>query len=69
MRAIAILFALEGGLDFDKGGEAAKTFASLYRGARKSVIDATMSSNANTFLDIANNIAQIAAVWKSLRPV
>src|SRR3546814_3375017 len=38
----SILFALESGLDFERGGEVSKTLARLYQGARQTVINASL---------------------------
>ncbi|OYY90494.1 MAG: flagellar export chaperone FliS [Sphingomonas sp. 28-66-16] len=67
-RSIAILFALEAGLDFERGGDLAKTLANLYRGARRTVIDASLGQDPQPFLDAAENIAGIAEAWRSLTP-
>jgi len=67
-RAISILFALEAGLDFERGGDLSKTLANLYRGARTKVIDASLGDDPQPFIDVANNLAQIAEAWASLRP-
>ena len=66
-RATAILFALEAGLDFEKGGEVAITLARLYQGARKAVIEASVGRDPQPFLDIAANLEDIADAWRSLR--
>ena len=66
-RATAILFALEAGLDFEQGGEVAQTLARLYRGARQSVIEASMGKDPAPFLHVASNLEEIAAAWRSVR--
>jgi flagellar protein FliS len=67
MRATAILFALEAGLDFEAGGTVAETLARLYQGARRAVIDASVGWNPAPFLDVATNLEEIATAWRSLR--
>ena len=66
-RATAILFALEAGLDFEQGGDVAKTLGRLYRGARQTVIEASMGMDPAPFLDVASNMEEIAAAWRSVR--
>ena len=66
-RATAILFALEAGLDFERGGEISKTLATLYHGARKTVVDASIGDDPAPFLHVADNLEEIAQVWRSLR--
>ena len=66
-RATAILFALEAGLDFDAGGDVARTLARLYRGARATVIDASVGDDPRPFRDVADNLSEIAAAWAQVR--
>jgi len=65
-RAIAILFALESGLDYDHGGDVAKTLGRVYAGARREVIEASLGQDAQPFIDVADSIAEIAEVWRSV---
>lgn len=65
-RAISILFALEAGLDFERGGDLSKTLAGLYRGARAKVIDASLGDDPQPFIDVATNMAQIAQAWAEI---
>jgi len=66
-RATAIVFALEAGLDFDKGGDVSHTLARLYRGARSAIIDASIDHDPQPFLDIAANLEEIAKAWAQAR--
>lgn len=66
-RATAIVFALEAGLDFDKGGDVSHTLARLYRGARSAIIDASIDHDPQPFLDIAANLEEIANAWAQAR--
>lgn len=66
-RAISILFALEAGLDFERGGNLSQTLAGLYRGARARVIDASLGDDPQPFIEVANNIVQIAQAWAEVR--
>ncbi len=66
-RAIAILFALETGLDFDKGGDLSKTLARLYQGARSEIVDASLGMNPAPFLGVATTLDEIAGAWEAAR--
>lgn len=66
-RAIAILFALEAGLDFDAGGDLSKTLARLYQGARSEVVDASLGTDPAPFLSVATTLDEIAGAWESAR--
>lgn len=65
-RATAILFALEAGLDFLKGGDVSVTLARLYAGARRTVIDASIGNDPVPFRDTAANLAEIAQAWRTV---
>ncbi|MDQ1229046.1 flagellar protein FliS [Sphingomonas sp. SORGH_AS_0879] len=66
-RATAILFALEAGLDFENGGDMSITFAKLYAGARRQIVDGSLDQNPKLFRDVADNIADIAEAWETVR--
>ena len=66
-RATAILFALEAGLDFDKGAQVSATLARLYAGARQTVLDAAMGEDPAPFRDTAATLADIASAWATAR--
>lgn len=66
-RATAILFALEAGLDFEKGGDISVTLARLYLGARKRIIDASIGQDPAPFLEVAENLQEISAAWAQIR--
>jgi flagellar secretion chaperone FliS len=65
-KALAILFALEAGLDFERGGEVAGTLSRFYRGARESVMRASVDNDAGLMRDVIANIAEIAESWKTI---
>lgn len=67
-RSIAILFALENGLDFERGGDVARTLATLYGGLRRDVIDASLLHDAEPFERAAATLSDIAAAWAALKP-
>ena len=66
-RATAVLFALEAGLDFEKGGDVSKALATFYHGIRNQVIQAAIGSNPAPFRDAADSLAEIASAWSSVR--
>ena len=66
-RATAILFALEAGLDFERGGEVSQTLARLYAGARQQVVHASVGSDPTPFRDVADTLEEIAGAWAAVR--
>lgn len=66
-RATAILFALEAGLDFEKGGDVANTLSKLYGGARRTIVNASIGQDPAPFRDTAGMLEEIAAAWKTAR--
>lgn len=66
-RATAILFALEAGLDFDKGADVARTLASFYAGTRRAIVDASIGSDPAPFRAAADSLDEIAQAWKTAR--
>ena len=66
-RATAILFALEAGLDFEKGGALSVTLAGLYLGARKRVVGASIGDDPAPFREVAASIDEIAQAWRAAR--
>lgn len=66
-RAIAILFALENGLDFAAGGDLSKTLARLYQGARGEVVEASLGMDPAPFLRVAATLDEIAGAWEAAR--
>lgn len=66
-RATAILFALENGLDFERGGDVSRTLATLYRGLRTQVLDAAIGHDPAPFRSVAGDLKEIAEAWASVR--
>jgi len=66
-RATAILFALEAGLDFERGGAVAVTLSRLYRGARDSIVAASLGNDPAPFRNVAATLAEIADAWRTVR--
>ena len=66
-RALAILFALESGLDFDAGGAVSRTLSRVYQGARGEVIEASLGSDPRPFVAVATTLDEIAGAWDAAR--
>ena len=65
-KALAILFALEAGLDFNAGGEVAETLSRVYRGARETIMRASLDHDPALLLDVAANVSEIADSWRMI---
>lgn len=65
-KAVALLFALESGLDFDKGAAVAETLSRFYRGCRDAVMRASIENNATLIRDVVANVGEIADSWKAI---
>jgi flagellar protein FliS len=66
-RATAVLFALESGLDFDKGGDVSKALANFYHGLRQQILQASLGTNPKPFRDAADSLDEIASAWSSVK--
>jgi flagellar protein FliS len=66
-RATAVLFALEAGLDFERGGDVSKALATFYHGIRNQVINASIGSDPAPFRDAASSLEEIAAAWSTVK--
>ena len=67
-RATAILFALEAGLDYEKGGDLSQTLSRLYTGLREQIVNASIGQDAQPFLNAAASLTDIAEAWEAVRP-
>ena len=65
-KALAILFALESSLDFDKGGDVAATLSRFYRGARDAIMRASVGQDTEQLRAVVVNIEEIAASWRAI---
>lgn len=66
-RATAILFALESNLDFDRGGDVARTLATLYHGLRSQIVQASIGNDPGPFRAVADDLEEIAGAWSQAR--
>lgn len=65
-KAQSILVALEGSLDFDKGGDLAVTLARVYRSARAELSVSTKAGDMEKLKEIRTAISDIAYAWQTL---
>lgn len=66
-RAVAVLFALEAGLDFERGGEVSRALATFYHGLRQQIIQASIGNDPAPFREAAASLEEIAGAWSSVR--
>ncbi|WP_294079855.1 flagellar export chaperone FliS [Sphingomonas sp.] len=66
-RATAILFGLESGLDFERGGEVSRTLATLYHGLRSQIVNSSLGSDPAPFRAVADDLEEIADAWNQAR--
>jgi flagellar protein FliS len=66
-RATAILFALEAGLDFEKGADVSETLARFYAGARREIVRASIGTDPQPFRAVADSLDEIAEAWRHAR--
>jgi flagellar protein FliS len=64
-RATSLLHGLEEGLDFDKGGEIAKSLATIYREARR-LLGVMGVDRQNALTQARTMIADIAGAWGAI---
>jgi len=67
-KAVAILFALESGLDFTKGGDLSETLSRMYRGARERTMAAGVLGDSAVVRNVAESVADLAGAWNSIAP-
>lgn len=63
-KTLALLFALESGLDFERGGDVAATLSRFYRGAREAIMAASIAMDADRLREVAGNVSEIADGWR-----
>ena len=66
-RGTAILFSLESGLDFERGGEVSRTLATLYHGLRGQILNASIGNDPAPFRKVADDLEEIAGAWSQAR--
>lgn len=65
-RGLTILHALETSLDFDRGGDIAISLATIYREARKRILEATATNDAAPMELARSYIGEIAEAWNQI---
>ena len=65
-RALSILHGLEGSLDYENGGEIAKSLATIYAEARRLIIAAGRDNDAELIARAREMLDQIASAWGQL---
>jgi flagellar protein FliS len=65
-RALAILNGLETSLDFEKGGEIAAGLATIYRQARRALIQACRDDDADAIARAGQQLGEIASAWTAI---
>jgi flagellar secretion chaperone FliS len=65
-KAIALLFALEAGLDFERGGSVAEALSRFYRGCRDAVMRASVENNPKLVREAVTSVTEIADSWKAI---
>lgn len=66
-RATAVLFALESGLDFEKGGDVSRTLANFYHSLRQQVLSASLGSDPAPFRAAAATLEDVGGAWASMK--
>lgn len=66
-RATAVLFALEAGLDFERGGDVSRALSSFYHGLRQQIVKASIGTDPRPFREAADSLAEIAGAWSTVR--
>jgi flagellar protein FliS len=65
-RALSILQALDASLDFEKGGDLAKSLSSIYREGRRLVTLGVRERRADPITQARVMIGEIASAWESI---
>jgi flagellar protein FliS len=66
-RALSILHGLEGSLDFEQGGDIALSLATIYREARRLVLEAGRTNDPAHLVQAREMLGEIASAWSALR--
>jgi flagellar secretion chaperone FliS len=66
-KALSIIVALESSLDFEKGGDLARTLVRIYRAATHSLNDAAREGDVTKIEEVRSAISDIAYAWQALR--
>jgi len=67
-KAVSIIVALEGSIDFDAGGDLAPTLARVYAACRKGLNEAAKSNDEKKLTEVRDAISDIYYAWQALQP-
>lgn len=67
-KAVSIIVALEGSIDFDAGGDLAPTLARVYAACRKGLNEAAKSNDEKKLAEVRDAISDIYYAWQALQP-
>ena len=65
-RAISIVLALEGSLDFDNGGDIARNLARLYDWLRRTLVSSLSAPNAESLALARRVIGDLGGAWNQV---
>jgi flagellar protein FliS len=65
-RTSSILVALDASLDFERGGELARTLAQLYRAMQKELAEAVHVNQPDRLADVRGGVTDLLAAWKRI---
>lgn len=65
-KAESIIIALEGSIDFDRGGDLATTLQRVYRACHKGLRDAQANSDRKKLAEVREAVSDIAYAWQAL---
>ena len=65
-KALSILIALEGSLDFEKGGDLASTLSHIYHACRVAINEAAKAEDMQKLSEVRQAISTIAYAWQGL---
>ena len=67
-RALGVLNGLESSLDFERGGEVAKTLLDAYRFATRNILAGNGENDPARFDEAVRVMGEIADAWRQIRP-
>jgi flagellar protein FliS len=65
-RALAIFAQLEGSLNFEQGGEVARTLRALYLHARAQALKANLENSTETLRTLIENFGSVRDAWREV---
>ncbi len=66
--AFLIVQQLEGSLDHENGGEAARNLSALYSYARAKMLEAQIKENAHTLEKLIGHFVEVRGAWQQVDP-